>query len=58
MNIPEILTKDDKVDLIEKMNRDKIDLTEIMNKNKIELIKWMFVFWITIMLILIINLFR
>lgn len=40
------LTKEDKIDLIEKMNRDKVDL-----------IKWMFGFWITIMLTLILNLF-
>ena len=40
------LTKIDKLDLIEKMNKDKIDL-----------IKWMFGFWITIILAVIANLF-
>ena len=40
------LTKEDKIDLIEKMNKDKIDL-----------IKWMFGFWITIMLTLMADLF-
>ena len=40
------LTKQDKVDLIEKMNKDKIDL-----------IKWMFGFWITIILLLLANWF-
>ena len=40
------LTKNDKIDLIEKMNKDKIDL-----------IKWMFGFWITIIIMLLINFF-
>jgi hypothetical protein len=40
------LIKQDKVDLIEKMNKDKIDL-----------IKWMFGFWITIILLLLANWF-
>lgn len=40
------LTKQDKVDLIEKMNRDKIDL-----------IKWMSGFWITIVMLLLVNWF-
>lgn len=40
------LTKNDKIDLIEKMNKDKIDL-----------IKWMFGFWITIVILLIVNFF-
>ena len=40
------LTKQDKVDLIEKMNKDKIDL-----------IKWMFGFWISIILMLLANWF-
>jgi hypothetical protein len=40
------LTKQDKIDLIEKMNKDKIDL-----------IKWMFGFWITIILLLLANWF-
>jgi len=40
------LTKTDKIDLIEKMNKDKIDL-----------IKWMFGFWITIILMLLVNFF-
>lgn len=40
------LTKNDKIDLIEKMNKDKIDL-----------IKWMFGFWITIVIMLIVNFF-
>ncbi len=40
------LIKEDKIDLIEKMNKDKIDL-----------IKWMFGFWITIILPLLANWF-
>jgi hypothetical protein len=40
------LTKQDKRDLIEKMNKDKIYL-----------IKWMFGFWITIILMLLANWF-
>jgi hypothetical protein len=40
------LTKQYKIDLIEKMNKDKIDL-----------IKWMFGFWITIILLLLVNWF-
>ena len=40
------LTKIDKIDLIEKMNKDKIDL-----------IKWMFGFWITIIIMLVVNFF-
>ncbi len=40
------LTKNDKIDLIEKMNKDKIDL-----------IKWMFGFWVTIIIMLLINFF-
>jgi hypothetical protein len=40
------LTKNDKIDLIEKMNKDKIDL-----------IKWMFGFWITIIVMLLVNFF-
>ena len=40
------LTKEDKNDLIEKMNKDKIDL-----------IKWMFGFWVTIILMLLANWF-
>ena len=39
-------TKQDKIDLIEKMNKDKIDL-----------IKWMFGFWVTIILLLLANWF-
>ena len=40
------MTKDDKIDLIEKMNRDKV-----------EMIKWMFGFWITLVLLLLANWF-
>lgn len=40
------LTKQDKVDLIGKMNKDKIDL-----------IKWMFGFWISIIILLLVNFF-
>jgi hypothetical protein len=40
------LTKNDKIDLIEKMNKDKIDL-----------IKWMSGFWITIIIMLLVNFF-
>jgi hypothetical protein len=36
---------------------DKIDLTEKMNKDKIDLIKWMFGFWITIIIMLLVNFF-
>ncbi len=62
------LTKQDKVELIEKMNSDKvallgkmnadkIELLGKMNKDKIALIKWMFGFWITIILFLFANWF-
>ncbi len=47
------LTKEDKIDLIEKMN----GLVEKMNKDKIDLIKWMFGFWVTIVLMLLANWF-
>ena len=40
------MTKDDKVDLIEKMNRDKLDM-----------IKWMFGFWIILVLLILANWF-
>lgn len=40
------MTKDDKIELIEKMNRDKIDM-----------IKWMFGFWITLVLLILANWF-
>lgn len=40
------MTKDDKGDLIEKMNRDKLDR-----------IKWMFGFWITLVLLILANWF-
>lgn len=36
---------------------DKIDLIETMNKDKIDLIKWMFGFWITIIILLLVNFF-
>lgn len=49
--------KQDKIELIEKMNGDKIDLIEKMNKNKIDLIKWMFGFWITLAMLLLANWF-
>ncbi len=39
------------------VKQDKIDLIEKMNKDKIDLIKWMFGFWITIILTLIADLF-
>lgn len=51
------LTKQDKVDLLEKINTVKIDMIEKMNKDKIDLIKWMFGFWITIVLLLLANWF-
>ena len=51
------LTKEDKIDLSEKINTIKVDLIERMNKDKIDLIKWMFGFWITIILTLIADLF-
>jgi hypothetical protein len=40
------LTKEGKTDLIEKMNKEVIDL-----------INWMFGFWITIILLLLVNWF-
>ncbi len=40
------LTKEDKIDLIEKMTKDKIDL-----------IKWMFGFWITLVILILTNFF-
>ncbi len=39
------------------VKQNKIDLIEKMNKDKIDLIKWMFGFWITIILTLIADLF-
>ena len=39
------------------IKQDKIDLIEKMNKDKIDLIKWMFGSWITIILTLIADLF-
>jgi excinuclease UvrABC helicase subunit UvrB len=45
---------DDKKDIF--LNKqDKIDLIEKMNKDKIDLIKWMFGFWISLVLILLVN---
>ena len=41
-----LLTKQDKVELIEKMNLDKQDI-----------LKWLFGFWLTIMLMIIVNFF-
>ena len=40
------MTKDDKVDLIEKMNRDKLDM-----------IMWMVGFWVTLVLLILANWF-
>lgn len=45
-----LVTKDD-------LLTAKIDLIEKMNKDKIELIKWMFGFWITIIVMLLVNWF-
>ena len=39
------------------VKQDKIDLIEKMNKDKIDLIKWMFGFWVTIILLLLANWF-
>jgi hypothetical protein len=39
------------------IKQDKIDLIEKMNKDKIDLIKWMFGFWVTIILLLLANWF-
>jgi excinuclease UvrABC helicase subunit UvrB len=47
---------DDKKDVF-LIKEDKIDLIEKMNKDKIDLIKWMFGFWITIVLLLLANWF-
>ena len=47
---------DDKKDFFFTKN-DKIDLIEKMNKDKIDLIKWMFGFWITLIIMLIANFF-
>lgn len=47
------LTKEDKIDLIEKIN----SLNEKMAKDKIDLIKWMFGFWISLVLLLLANWF-
>ena len=51
------LTKQDKIELIEKMNGDKVSLIEKMGKDKIDLIKWMFGFWISLVLLLLANWF-
>ncbi|MEO8852984.1 MAG: hypothetical protein ABI359_04345 [Ginsengibacter sp.] len=47
---------DDKKDLFLTKN-NKIDLIEKMNKDKVDLIKWMFGFWITIIIMLLLNFF-
>ena len=47
---------DDKKDIFF-FKQDKIDLIEKMNKDKIDLIKWMFGFWISIVLMLLLNWF-
>ena len=40
------LTKDDKIELIDRMQNDKIELITRMKEDKIDLIKWMVGFWI------------
>jgi hypothetical protein len=56
-NTNRFLTKEDKIDLIEKINGVNNSLSEKMNKDKIDLIKWMFGFWFTIVLLLLANWF-
>jgi hypothetical protein len=41
-----LLTKEDKVELIEKMNSDKQDV-----------LKWLFGFWVTIIMMILVNIF-
>src|SRR5882672_10825035 len=41
-----LLTKDDKMDLINCMKNDKVDLISRMKEDKVDLIKWMVGFWI------------
>ena len=41
-----LLTKQDKVELIEKMNADKQDI-----------LKWLFGFWVTLVLMILVNFF-
>ena len=41
-----LLTKQDKVEIIEKMNHDKMDI-----------LKWLFGFWITLVLMILANFF-
>ncbi len=47
-------TTDERKDIFLTRN-DRLDLIAIMNKNKIALIKWMFGFWIIIIIMLLIN---
>ena len=42
---------------INDLSQAKIELVEKMNKDKIDLIKWMFGFWLTIILLLLANWF-
>lgn len=44
---------DTKTELTKEMNDIKSELLEKMNKDKIDLLKWMFGFWITIILLFI-----
>jgi len=41
------LTKDDKVELIEKIQNQKVELVEKIEKTRSDMIKWMFIFWIS-----------
>ncbi|MDE0471842.1 MAG: hypothetical protein OXH57_07860 [Ekhidna sp.] len=40
------LTKDDKVELIEKIENQRTGLTGKIERTRADLIKWMFIFWI------------
>ncbi|MBC6426840.1 MAG: hypothetical protein GDA51_10320 [Ekhidna sp.] len=40
------LTKDDKVELIEKIEQQRVELTGKIERTRADLIKWMFIFWI------------
>lgn len=47
----------EKIDEKKDVFMTKIDLIEKMNRDKVEMIKWMFGFWITLVLLLLANWF-
>ncbi len=49
----DFMVKQDKIELIEKMNRDKVDLIEKMNNIKTGMIKWMSSIFLALALLII-----